>query len=105
VHLSSLSLLFTQWADLYTNKRSSSQKVKEYAEHVSSWGEQMFIVISIRVIVFSLALSLSFGVDQTFRRGVNCASTQQKDETLLSKAQTVAILRRRRRRRRKTKTF
>jgi hypothetical protein len=66
----------------------------------------MFIVISIRVIVFSLALSLSFGVDQTFRRGVNCASTQQKDEkTLLSKAQTVALLRRRRRRRRrKTKT-
>jgi len=68
----------------------------------------MFIRICVSVIVFSRALSLSFfgGVDQTFRRGVNCASTQ-KDETLLSKAQTVAILRRRRRRRqrRKTKTF
>ena len=45
--------------------------------------------------------SLFRGRPNVSSRRVNCASTQQKDE--LSKAQTVAILRRRRRRRRKQK--
>lgn len=70
-HLSLFSAactLTTQWADLYTNKRSSSQKVKEYAEHV------LLLLLSVMgwadVYEYSWYCFLSFGVDQTFRRGV-----------------------------------
>ena len=98
-HLSSLRVrVHTVGPDLYTHKRAS----REVKEHVSSWGEQMCIVI----IVFFCFLStraLSGSTERSrFVPWCECASTRQKDEmSLLSKAQTVAILRRRRRRRRR----
>ena len=103
VYLSSLSLLLysKQQADLYSNTKraSSSQKVNEYAEHVSLWGEQMFIS---RLVLFSLSLSLALGVD---RNGVNRASTQKDKCAALGVGVVVQSLSRRRRQRRKTRTF